>query len=96
MNDSDAYLWIRKNLINVNNGTEQDEAINIALKALASRVPLPPIQQVGKIRYGMGYAYHDWYCPTCGCFLAYEPEGYSKQGESNCKKCQQRISWDAI
>ena len=25
-------------------------------------------------RYGMGYEYHDWLCPTCGSFLAYEPD----------------------
>ena len=25
-------------------------------------------------RYGMGYEYHDWICPTCGMRVAYEPD----------------------
>lgn len=38
-------------------------------------------------RYGMGYEYHDWICPTCGIRVAYEPdtEGIPKR----CKNCGQ-------
>ena len=38
-------------------------------------------------RFGMGYEYHDWRCPTCKRFVAYEPDidGIPKR----CANCGQ-------
>ena len=32
-----------------------------------------PVKDKEHPRYGMGYEYNDWICPTCGFFLAFEP-----------------------
>lgn len=64
-------------------------AAEIAVNALKAQIPMKPIKSK-KERYGMGYVYHDWICPTCGKFLAYEPE---KSGCHHCK-CGQAIDWE--
>lgn len=40
-------------------------------------------------RFGMGYEYYDWRCPTCGKFLAYEPNinGIPRR----CQNCGQLL-----
>ena len=40
-------------------------------------------------RYGMGYAYHDFVCPTCGSFLAFEPA--PQKIPRRCLSCGQLI-----
>lgn len=52
---------------------------NISKKPVKSKEP----------RYGMGYEYYDWVCPTCGRFLAYEPnpDGIPKR----CQNCTQLL-----
>lgn len=52
-------------------------------------VPKIPIKSE-KPRYGMGNEYFDWVCPTCGKFLAYEPDidGIPKR----CKGCGQLLN----
>lgn len=64
-------------------------AVEIAVKAMKKQIPVKPVKSK-KERYGMGYVYHDWVCPSCGKFLAYEPE------ESGCHhcKCGQAIDWE--
>lgn len=32
-----------------------------------------PIKDKDNPRYGHGYTYYDWICPTCGGFLSFEP-----------------------
>lgn len=51
-------------------------------------IPKRPVKSK-EPRYGMGYDYYDWVCPTCGRFLAYEPneEGIPKR----CQNCGQLI-----
>lgn len=65
-----------------------DEACDMAINALKKQIPVKPVKSKEE-RYGMGYVYHDWVCPSCGKFLAYEPE------ESGCHhcKCGQAIDW---
>ena len=64
------------------------EAMEMAFSALEKQIPLKPEQS--KIpRYGMGYEYYDWYCPTCGRFLAFE----SSKGDHHCT-CGQAIDWE--
>ncbi len=40
-------------------------------------------------RYGMGCEYYDWKCPTCGKFLAYEPD--IKSIPRRCQGCGQLL-----
>ena len=63
------------------------EAVDMAISALEKQIPKKPEQP--KIpRYGMGYEYYDWCCPTCGRFLAFE----SSKGDHHCT-CGQAIDW---
>lgn len=47
------------------------------------------VEQYKEPRFGMGYEYYDWKCPTCKKFLAYEPniDGIPKR----CPNCGQAI-----
>lgn len=66
-----------------------DDAIELAVDALRKQIPQKPVQSK-EPRFGMGYEYHDWYCPTCGCFLA--PEcGHS--GNLHHCECGQKLDW---
>lgn len=51
-------------------------------------VPAKPVKSK-EPRLGMGYEYYDWVCPTCGKFLAYEPniDGIPRR----CQNCGQRL-----
>ena len=63
-------------------------AVDMAINALEKQIPMKPIKSKEE-RYGMGYVYHDWICPTCGRFLAPEP---AQTGNHHCK-CGQAIDW---
>ena len=63
-------------------------AMELAVEALEKQIPKKPVQDK-KPRYGMGYEYYDWVCPTCGCFLAHEPQ---RKGNHHCV-CGQAIDW---
>lgn len=64
------------------------EAMEMAFSALEKQIPKKPKQS--KVpRYGMGYEYYDWCCPTCGKFLAFE----SSKGGHHCY-CGQAIDWE--
>lgn len=41
-------------------------------------------------RFGMGYEYYDWRCPTCKKFLAYEPD--IKGIPRRCQNCGQLLA----
>lgn len=63
-------------------------AVEIAVDAMEKQIPKKP--EKSKIpRYGMGYEYHDWCCPTCERFLAFEPS----KGDHHCY-CGQAIDWE--
>lgn len=47
-----------------------------------------PFQSV-EPRCGMGYEYHDWHCPNCRRFLAYEP-AWDKLPK-RCPECGQKL-----
>ena len=64
------------------------EALEMGIEALEKQIPQKPIKS--KVpRYGMGYEYYDWVCPTCGNFLAPEPQ---RRGNHHCV-CGQVIDW---
>ena len=71
------------------NHCKLSEAFDMAVDAMKKQIPVKPVKSKDP-RYGMGYVYHDWVCPSCGKFLAYEPE------ESGCHhcKCGQAIDWE--
>lgn len=51
-------------------------------------IPKMP-KQYTEPRFGMGYEYYDWKCPTCNKFLAYEPNvnGIPRR----CQNCGQLL-----
>ena len=73
----------------IDDADDEDEIfIGYLRKKMEKHIPLKPEQS--KIpRYGMGYEYYDWYCPTCGRFLAFEPS----KGDHHCT-CGQAIDWE--
>lgn len=52
--------------------------------------PKQPVKDKAHPRYGMGYEYCDWMCPSCEMFLAFEP-AFEKIPE-RCPKCNQRLT----
>jgi len=72
-------------------GDYQAEAIGRAIEIINKNIPMNPTKS--KIpRYGMGYDYYDWYCPSCGKFLAYECD-YKREKIHRCK-CGQKLKWE--
>ena len=67
------------------------EALQMAMDALNKQIPVMPVKSK-TARYGMGWDYHDWECPTCGAFLAPEP---TTNGDHHCK-CGQAIDWKSL
>lgn len=66
-------------------------AFRMAIKALEKDIPKAP-KKSDIPRYGMGYEYYDWYCPTCNIFLAYECDE-ERQHIYRCERCGQRLDW---
>ena len=65
------------------------KALDMAIGALKKQIPMKPITS-DQPRYGMGYEYYDWFCPTCSRFLAFDAQ------ISNLPpicKCGQKIDW---
>ena len=56
--------------------------------AMRKQIPQKP-KKTTEPRYGMGYAYYDWICPTCGRKIAFEP---AISGKHHCI-CGQAIDW---
>ena len=66
------------------------EAIDMAIESLEKQIPKKPVKSK-KPRYGMGYDYYDWECPTCGSFLAFESDLGRLKKIHHCK-CGQAIN----
>lgn len=66
------------------------EALNMAIESLEKQIPKKPVKSK-KPRYGMGYDYYDWECPTCGNFLAFESDFGRLKKIHHCK-CGQAIN----
>ena len=78
----DDKSWLESTIQPIN------EAFDMAISALEKQIPKKP-EQSKTPRYGMGYEYYDWCCPTCGRFLAFE----SSKGDHHCT-CGQAIDWE--
>lgn len=72
---------------------EHKEALKIALEAMEKQIPMEPVKSKMP-RYGMGYVYHDWECPSCGSFIAFEPDVRGLQKKYRCDRCGQRLDVD--
>ena len=70
------------------------EAKELAVKALEKEIPKEPTQPY--TRWGMGWDYHDYYCPTCDNYITTEIRGNElkkENGWTRCKECGQKILW---
>lgn len=72
-----------------NGKTEWETAVNMAIDALKKQIPAKPVKS-DKPRYGMGYEYYDWRCPTCDRLLAFETQ---RDRLPQICKCGQKIDW---
>lgn len=80
---------IQSAINHIKTAVDVDEwAAEIAVDAMEKQIPEKPIKSTVP-RYGMGYEYYDWVCPTCGNFLAPEPQ---RRGNHHCV-CGQVIDW---
>lgn len=68
------------------------ESMDMAIKAIEKDIPKTPTRPY--IRYGMGYEYYDYYCPSCDTMLCFEPEGMRMKGVTRCRRCGQLINWE--
>ena len=64
-------------------------AAGIAVECMKKQIPQKP-KKKKEPRYGMGYAYYYWICPTCGRKIAFEPAISKKH---HCI-CGQVIDWE--
>lgn len=69
---------------------DYQEALDMAIESLEKQIPKKPVKSK-KPRYGMGYDYYDWECPTCGSFLAFESDLGRLKKIHHCK-CGQAIN----
>jgi hypothetical protein len=69
------------------------EPIQMAIEAIEKDTPKAP-KKSDIPRYGMGYEYYDWYCPTCNKFLAHECD--SERHRIHHCECGQRLDWGKV
>lgn len=65
-----------------------EDACKLAIKALQKDIPIK-VAKDKEPRFGMGYEYYDWVCPTCGWYLA--PEPAIKNIPRRCGYCGQLL-----
>ena len=70
--------------------SDKYEALDMAIKVIEKDMPKAPKKR-DTPRYGMGYDYYDWCCPSCGKFLAYECD--SEREKIHHCRCGQRLKW---
>lgn len=63
---------------------------DMAIKALEKDISKTP-KKCEVPRYGIGYEFYDYYCPTCSKFLAYECD--TKRKYIHHCECGQRLDW---
>jgi hypothetical protein len=87
---SECYVF---NPLNFDSSTRINTALDMAINALEKDIPKAP-KQSDTPRYGMGYEFYDWYCPTCNKLLAHEVD-MERQHIHHCK-CGQRLYWGKV
>ena len=82
MTNEEAYKWLYVHFAPCGDETKQDEAINIALEAIAKQIPKKPIRNVGHIN--PVFVEDAYLCPIC----------FSWAGSIGfCSRCGQAIDW---
>lgn len=66
-----------------------DDAVSM-LKEHEKDIEKRPIQNKDHPRFGMGYEYYDWICPTCRGFLAFETD--EEHIPKRCPHCGQAVN----
>ena len=106
MTAEEAYKWLYIHFAPCGDETKQDEAVNVALKALAKQIPKKPV---------MGYEFGEKIremikridperaesktecCPVCGRTLDVSKfvnaQTGLRIGDPHCKRCGQAIDW---
>ena len=87
---SECYVF---NPLNFDRSTRINTALDMAIQALEKDTPKAP-KQSDIPRYGMGYEFYDWYCPTCNKLLAHECD--SERHRIHHCECGQRLDWGKV
>ena len=82
MTNEEAYKWLYVHFAPCGDETKQDEAISIALKAIAKQIPKKPKKEPDRSPL------HNKRCPSCNKVLTM----YDWQ-MPHCKCCGQAIDW---
>jgi hypothetical protein len=65
MKPEEAYRWLYVHFAPCGDETKQDEAVNVALKALEKQIPKKPTIKQDKYNENL----YTLYCPTCGSYI---------------------------
>jgi DNA repair exonuclease SbcCD ATPase subunit len=107
MKPEEAYRWLYVHFAPCGDETKQDEAVNVALKALEKQIPKKPVmdyqfpEKLRKVieRTNIELAKSKTECcPVCGRPLGIsqfvKTQTGQKFGDPHCKRCGQRIEWE--
>lgn len=83
MTTEEAYRWLYVHFAPCGDETKQDEAVNVALKALAKQIPKKPT----------GEHYAHMRCPSCNHRIPSGLGSSSRRRDNWCNYCVQRIDW---
>ena len=94
MTNEEAYKWIYVHFAPCGDGTKQDEAVNVALKALVKQIPKKPTKQTDEWSQSL----YNLRCPQCNAVVAMGNSrvGYCdriNKGYEICRACGQTIDF---
>jgi DNA-directed RNA polymerase subunit RPC12/RpoP len=84
MTTEEAYRWLYVHFAPCGDETKQDEAVNVALKALEKQIP----------RKAIGEHYAHMRCPSCNHRIPSGLGSSSRRRDNWCNYCGQRIEWE--
>ena len=88
--DNQEVIKTLRELRRETNDSWYEEVYSMAISALEKQIPKKAVRDE-RPRYGMGYEYYDWACPTCGRLLAFECDR-NRSNIHHCR-CGQAIDW---
>lgn len=83
MTSEEAYKWIYVHFAPCGDETKQDEAISIALEAIAKQIP----------KKAVGEHYAHMRCPSCNHRIPSGLGSSSRRRDNWCNYCGQAIDW---
>ena len=91
MTAEEAYKWLYVHFAPCGDETKQDEAVNVALKALAKQIPKPPNETTD---HTWGISNRQAVCPECDCYLGQVYFlGDGKKKIVYCERCGQAVDF---